>query len=188
MAAAFFFPGDTGRMTLPPLLERVLPLLERTPAVLDAQLRGLPDEWLNATDGPGTWSPLVVVGHMIHAEEDDWMPRLRRILQHGTAVPFDPFDREGQFTKSAGKCMSVLLDEFASIRAQSLLDLQALNLHPEQMALCGLHPVLGETSAGQLLATWAAHDMGHLLQINRTLARQLKSEVGPWAQFLSVMA
>ena len=163
-------------------------MLERTPAVLDAQLRGLPAEWINATDGPGTWSPLVVVGHMIHAEEEDWMPRLRRILQHGTAVPFDPFDREGQFTKSAGKTMNTLLDEFAATRARSLRDLHALDLQIEHMAMRGLHPVLGETTAHELLATWAAHDLGHLVQINRTLARALKPDVGPWAQFLSVMA
>lgn len=170
-----------------PLLQRIVPVLERTPAVLDAQLRGLPDEWINATDGPAAWSPLIVVGHMIHAEEEDWMPRLRRILEHGTALPFDPFDREGQFTKSAGKPMDVLLDDFASVRAQSLRDLHALDLQPEHMRSHGLHPVLGETSAQQLLATWAAHDLGHLVQINRTLARVLKPDVGPWAQFLSVM-
>lgn len=171
----------------PALLHTILPIIERTPAVLNAQLRGLPDEWINATDGPNTWSPLVVVGHMIHAEEEDWMPRLKRILQHGTSVPFDPFDREGQFVKSKGKTMDQLLDEFKQARTDCLMELRELNLQEEQLALEGMHPVLGATSAHQLLATWAAHDQAHLLQISRTLARKLKPEIGPWAAFLSVM-
>lgn len=169
------------------LLNTILPILERTPAVLNAQLRGLPDEWIDATDGPNTWSPLVVVGHMIHAEQDDWMPRLKRILQHGTSVPFDPFDREGQFTKSKGKGMDQLLDEFQHARTTCLDELRGLNLQEEHLALQGMHPVLGATSAHQLLATWAAHDQAHLVQISRTLARKLKPEIGPWAEFLSVM-
>jgi hypothetical protein len=169
------------------LLNTILPILERTPAILNAQLRGLPDEWLNATDGPNTWSPLVVIGHMIHAEEDDWMPRLKRILQHGTSLPFDPFDREAQFIKSKGKGMDQLLDEFQQVRASCLNELRALNLQEEHLQLKGLHPTLGETTAHQLLATWAAHDQGHLVQIHRTLARKLKPEIGPWSAFLSVM-
>lgn len=169
------------------LLTSILPLLERTPAALEAQLRGLPDEWINATEGEGKWSPLVVVGHMIHAEEEDWMPRLQRILQHGTSLPFDPFDREAQFTKSAGKGMDQLLDEFRKVREESLKDLRELNLQAHHLTLLGLHPTLGETTAHQLLATWAAHDQAHLVQIHRTLARRLKPEIGPWSQFLSVM-
>lgn len=169
------------------LLNTILPILERTPSVLDAQLRGLPEEWINVTDGPNTWSPFVVVGHMIHAEEEDWMPRLKRILQHGTSVPFDPFDREGQFIKCKGKSMDQLLDEFRDARALGLQELRDLNLQKEHLQLKGLHPVLGETSVHQLLATWAAHDQGHLVQIHRTLARILKPEIGPWAAFLSVM-
>ncbi len=171
----------------PALLNTVLPILERTPAVLNAQLRGLPEVWINATDGPNTWSPLVVVGHMIHADEDDWMPRLKRILQHGTTVPFDPFDREGQFTKCNGKGMDQLLDEFQHTRTACLNELRALDLQEGHLALEGMHPVLGATSAHQLLATWAAHDQTHLVQISRTLARRLKPEIGPWAEFLSVM-
>ncbi|MEK6398322.1 MAG: DinB family protein [Terriglobus sp.] len=171
----------------PALLNTILPILERTPAVLNAQLRGLPEEWINATDGPGTWSPLIVVGHMIHAEEDDWMPRLKRILQHGTSVPFDPFDREAQFVKSKGKTMDQLLDEFQHIRTNCLSELRALNLHEEHLTCKGLHPALGETTAHELLATWAAHDQAHLVQISRTLARKLKPDIGPWAEFLSVM-
>ena len=169
------------------LLNTILPILERTPAVLDAQLRGLPDKWINATDGPNTWSPLVVLGHMIHADGEDWMPRLKRILQHGTSVPFDPFDREGQFAKSKGKGIDQLLDEFQQVRTACLDELRTLNLQQEQLALEGMHPVLGATSAHELLATWAAHDQAHLVQISRTLARQLKPEIGRWAGFLSVM-
>jgi hypothetical protein len=169
------------------LLTTILPLLERTPAALEAQLRGLPDEWINATEGEGTWSPMIVVGHLIHAEQEEWMTRLRRILQHGVSVPFDPFDREAQFAKISGKTMEQLLHEFRTARAESLKELRELNLQPHHLALLGLHPVLGETTAHKLLATWAAHDQAHLLQIHRILARHLKPEIGEWARFLSVM-
>ena len=174
-------------MTQHPFLQEITPILERTPATLDAMLRGLPAVWTDATDGPNTWSAFDVLGHLIHGEQGDWMTRLNRVLNHGPSRPFDPFDREAQFRESKGKSLDMLLDEFTALRHQNLADLRALNLTEDQLQLTGTHPVLGPVTARQLLATWTAHDMAHILQISRTMARRFKADVGPWAQFLSVM-
>jgi len=168
-------------------LDECLAILTRTPATLDALLRGLPDAWTEATDGPGTWSPYVVVGHLIHGERADWMPRLSIILEHGTKRAFDPFDREAQFRESAGKSLETLLDEFAGLRRENLARLRSLDLQPAQLELQGMHPDLGPVTVRQLLATWTAHDLGHLLQVSRTMTRRYRDEVGPWAQYLSAM-
>jgi len=168
-------------------LEESLALLTRTPAALDSLLRGLPEVWTDATEGPNTWSPYTVVGHLIHAEKVDWMPRLQIILEYGPARAFDPFDREAQFRESEGKSLSNLLDEFTVRRNDNLARLRALNLQPVQLALPGTHPALGPVTLRQLLATWTAHDLGHLVQISRTMAKRYQQEVGPWAQYLSVM-
>lgn len=159
-------------------------VLTRTPATLEAMLRGLPDAWVTATEGPGTWSPYVVVGHLIHGERVDWMPRLAILLEHGTTRPFDPFDRE---PTGEVKPLCALLDEFSKLRRENLAKLRALDLQPAQLELKGLHPELGPVTVRQLLATWTAHDLGHILQISRVMARCYKQEVGPWAQYLSVM-
>jgi len=168
-------------------LEESLALLTRTPATLDSLLRGLPEVWTDATEGPNTWSPYTVVGHLIHAEKVDWMPRLQIILEHGPSRAFDPFDREAQFRESAGKSLSNLLDEFTVRRNDNLARLRALDLQPAQLQLPGTHPGLGPVTVRQLLATWTAHDLGHLVQISRTMAKRYQQEVGPWAQYLSVM-
>lgn len=165
-------------------LSESVAVLTRTPGTLDAMLRGLPEAWLDATEGPGTWSPRFVVGHLIHGEQVDWLPRLRIILQHGTTRPFDPFDREEQ---DAGRSMAELLDEFAALRASNLAELRPLILGPKQLDLQGSHPALGLVTVRQLIATWTAHDLGHMLQISRVMAKRYKQEVGPWAQYLSVM-
>jgi hypothetical protein len=162
-------------------------VLERTPAVLDALLRGLPAEWHDCTDGEGTWSPYVVVGHLIHGEKADWIPRLEMILEVGTARPFPPFDREAQFRESAGRPLEELLDEFAARRRESLARLGELAVGEAELGLEGLHPAFGRVTARQLLATWTAHDLSHLVQVNRTMARRYRAEVGPWAAYLSVM-
>ena len=162
-------------------------VLRRTPAVLEAMLRGLPEEWTLCTEGEGTWSPYAVVGHLIHGEKADWMPRLAMILEVGTTQPFPPFDREAQFRESAGETLTQLLDEFAERRRESLTQLAEMNLQPEHLALEGLHPAFGRVTARQLLATWTAHDLSHLVQVSRTMAKRYKTEVGPWAQYLSVM-
>ena len=159
-------------------------ILTRTPATLDSMLRGLPEVWLTATEGPGTWSPYVVVEHLIHAEKVDWMPRLRIVLEHGASRPFDPFDRE---PRGEEEPLSSLLDEFSKLRRHNLSNLRALDLQPAQLELKGLHPEFGPVTARQLLATWTAHDLGHILQVCRVMARRYRLEVGPWAQYLSVM-
>jgi hypothetical protein len=170
-----------------PFLEECLSVLTRTPGALDALLRGLPEAWTTATEGPGTWSPYDVIGHLIHGELTDWMPRLAIILEHGPSRPFDSFDREAQFRESKGKSLSTLLDEFVELRRDNLVRLRALNLQPAQLELKGTHPALGPVTAGQLLATWVAHDLDHILQVSRVMAKRYKQEVGPWAEYLSVM-
>ena len=170
-----------------PFLDECLSVLNRTPATLHALLRDLPDSWITATEGTGTWSPYVVVGHLIHCEKADWMPRLAIILEQGPSRPFDPFDREAQFRDSQGKSLSTLLDEFKDLRATNLERLRELNLQPAHLELVGTHPALGTVTARQLLATWTAHDLAHLLQITRVMAKRYKHEVGPWAEYLSVM-
>ncbi|HWF07662.1 MAG TPA: DinB family protein [Bryobacteraceae bacterium] len=168
-------------------VEECLSVLTRTPAVLDTALRGLPDVWTAATEGPGTWSPYVVVGHLIHCEEADWMPRLGIMLDYGPARPFDVFDREAQFRDSRGKALAQLLDDFSALRRDNVARLRALDLQPAQLDLRGTHPDLGPVTVRQLLATWTAHDLAHIVQISRVMARRWKNEVGPWAAYLSVM-
>ena len=170
-----------------PFIHECLSVLTRTPATLDALLRDLPEAWTAATEGPGTWSPYVVIGHLIHGETADWMPRLAIILEHGPTRPFDPFDREAQFSDSQGTSLSTLLDEFSALRRDNLTRLRALNLQAAQLELQGTHPALGPVTVRQLLATWTAHDLAHILQVSRVMARRYKQEVGPWAEFLSVM-
>jgi hypothetical protein len=168
-------------------VEECLSVLTRTPATLDALLRGLPEAWTEATEGPGTWSPYVVIGHLIHGEKVDWMARLNIILNDGPSRPFDPFDREAQFRDSDGKSLASLLDEFSALRQQNIARLRALNVQPGQFDLKGTHPTLGTVTLRELLATWTAHDLAHLVQVARVMAKRYKQDVGPFAQFLSVM-
>ena len=166
-----------------PFLEECLAVLSRTPATLDALLRDLPEAWTSATEGEGTWSPYVVVGHLIHGERVDWMPRVKIILEHGPSRPFDPFDREVQ----RGGSLPEMLDEFRALRCGNLERLRALNLQPGQFDLLGAHPAFGEVTLRQLLATWTAHDLSHIVQIARVMAKRFRQQVGPWAEYLSVM-
>lgn len=169
-------------------LAESLAVLERTPAVLNTLLRGLPAAWTDAvTEGVGTWSPYVVIGHLIHGEKADWIPRLQTILEHGRSKAFEPFDREAQFRDSEGKSLETLLDEFTMLRQQSLQQLRSHDLLPEHLDLQGTHPAFGPVTLRQLLATWTAHDLAHLVQIPRVMARRYRDEVGPWAAYLSVM-
>jgi hypothetical protein len=168
-------------------LEETVALLARTPGVLDALLRGLPEIWTRGKEGPGSWSPFEVVAHLIHTERDNWIPRARLILDFGETKAFEPFDREGNFSESQGKTLEQLLDEFARLRAESLQKLSAMNLLPRDLERRGLHPALGAATLSQLLATWAAHDLTHLHQISRVMAEQYREAVGPWSKFLGVM-
>jgi hypothetical protein len=169
-----------------PFLDECVAVLQRTPAVLDGMLRGLPEAWTSCTEGQGTWSPYTVVGHLIHGDKADWMPRLQMILEVGPTRPFPPFDREAQFRESAGKSLDELLDEFAHSRRESLAQLASLGLEAEHLTLEGRHPALGLVTVRQLLATWTAHDLSHLVQVNRTMAKRYRTDVGPWALYLSV--
>jgi hypothetical protein len=162
-------------------------LLARTPAALDALLRDLPDSWTLRNEGENTWSAFDVVGHLIHGDRTDWMPRARMILQFGETRAFEPFDRWGQARESEGKSLGQLLDEFARLRRESLAELHALNLRPEDLGRRGRHPALGVVTLSELLATWAAHDLTHLHQISRVMAYQYREAVGPWSAYLGVM-
>jgi hypothetical protein len=168
-------------------LENTIALLERTPAALDALLRGLPDMWTETNEGENTWSVRIVVAHLIHGEDEDWIPRARMILESGEAREFAPFDREGHLRYSQGKTLEQMLDEFAQARAKGLADLRALKLTAEDLRRRGRHPSFGTVTLSQLLATWAAHDLTHLHQISRIMAFQYRETVGPWARFLGVM-
>ncbi|HEV8522989.1 MAG TPA: DinB family protein [Terriglobales bacterium] len=168
-------------------LAEAVEVLTRTPATLNTMLRGLPQGWIRATEGRETWSPFDVVGHLIHGELTDWMPRLRIILEQGESRPFDPFDRFAQFENSKGKTLEQLLDEFSGLRAENVLDLNRLALRPEQFAVKGTHPALGTVTLGQLLATWVVHDLTHIVQISRVMAKRYGDDVGPWRAYLSVL-
>ena len=168
-------------------LDEATAVLERTPRTVRALLEGLPDAWTNATEGGDTWSPYDVVGHLIHGERTDWMTRTRIVLEHGDAQPFPPFDREGMKRESAGKTLAGLLDTFESLRRENLAALRALGLGPADLARTGLHADLGRVTLAQLLATWVAHDLDHVVQIARTMARRYGEAVGPWSAYLRVV-
>jgi len=162
-------------------------LLERTPAVLRALLGDLPDPWTTGNEGPDTWSPYDVVGHLIHGERVDWMARLAIILNDGPKTTFEPFDRFAQFDESRGKTLATLLDEFAGLRAANLERLRSLELTDADLERTGTHPRFGTVTARQLLATWTVHDLDHLMQVSRVMARQLTDEVGPWVEYLRIV-
>lgn len=168
-------------------LDDTVVLLARTPDVLNALLRGLPEAWTMGREGEGTWSPFEVVAHLIHAEYENWIPRARCILEHGESQAFGPFNRDGSFSESRRKTLEDLLDEFARARAESLQQLNAMDLLPQDLEKKGKHPALGTVTLSQLLATWAAHDLTHLHQISRVMAVQYRQDVGPWSKFLGVM-
>jgi hypothetical protein len=179
-------PADRTRRAF--VMEEAIAILARTPATLDALLRGLPDGWIVADEGDGTWSPYDVIGHLIHGERTDWMPRARIILQQGEARPFDKFDRFAQFAASEGRTLDSLLDEFAALREDNLRELAAMRLTGADFDRRGRHPELGVVTLRQLLATWVAHDLDHVMQIARVLARQYSDEVGPWRSYLRIIS
>ena len=162
-------------------LQDTISLLARTPAALNALLRDLPETWTLRNEGGETWSAFDIVGHLIHGERTDWMPRARMILQFGEAKTFEPFDRWGQGRESKGKSL------FTRLRSENLAELRALNLRQEDLERRGKHPALGVVTLSELLATWAAHDLTHLHQISRVMAHQYREAVGPWTKFLGVL-
>jgi hypothetical protein len=162
-------------------------VLERTPHTFRALLAGLPASWIDAVEGPDTWSPFDVVGHLIHGERADWMPRAQLILAQGPQRRFAPYDRSAHFHESQGKSLANLLDEFARLRAANVATLAGLRLTEVQLALEGEHPAFGPVTLRQLLATWVAHDLAHLAQTARVMAKQYREAVGPWRAYLPIM-
>lgn len=162
-------------------------VLERTPETLRALLAGLPPAWTEATEGPETWSPYAIVGHLIHGERTDWIPRARIILAQGADRRFTPFDMSAHFRESRGKSLADLLGEFARLRAENLATLEGWRLTEGQLALEGEHPEFGPVTLRQLLATWVVHDLGHLAQVARVMAKQYREAVGPWRAYLPVL-
>lgn len=168
-------------------LDRSYEILERTPAVLQALLAGLHDDWLRHNEGPETFSPYDVVGHLLHGEKTDWTERTKMILEFGNSKTFEKYDRFAQYEESKCKSLKQLLDEFVLIRKDNMVWFKGLNLTEQDLNKKGMHPVLGEVTLKNLLATWVVHDLTHIAQITRVMAKQYKSEMGPWPEFFRIL-
>ena len=175
--------GAATRTTMDFRLHDTIAVLERTPRVLEVLLADLADEWIDGNEGPDTFSPFEVVGHLLHGERTDWIPRARMILAQQPGTRFEPFDRFGHRIESEGKGLGELLATFRALRMENLATLRAWELGDRQLALRGEHPELGGVTLAQLLATWAVHDLTHIAQIARTMARQYQDAVGPWRRY-----
>jgi hypothetical protein len=168
-------------------LNQSIEILERSPLVLKTLLSGLSSEWINNNEGGDSWSPFDIMGHLIHGEKTDWMARMEIILSNKSDKTFTPFDRFAQFEESKGKTISQLLDEFAESRKKNLELLKSKTINSADLSKTGIHPAFGEVTLENLLATWAVHDLGHIAQIARVMAKQYKDEVGPWHEYLPVL-
>ena len=168
-------------------LELSIDVLRRLPAVLRALLIGLNEPWVRGTEGPETFSPFDVVGHLIDGEETDWIPRARIILAQGAEPRFEPYDRFRHKQRNVGRSIESLLAEFAQLRAANLALLASWQLTPAKLALPGIHPSLGRVTLAQLLASWVVHDLGHVAQVSRVMAKQYREAVGPWLPFMPVL-
>lgn len=162
-------------------------ILERTPKILSVYLKDLPKNWLMNNEGENTWSPFDVMGHLVHGEKTDWIARTKIILGNGDNKTFEPFDRFAQYEDSKGKTINNLLEEFKLLRAQNLVTLKSLNIQPTDYQKEGIHPALGTVTLEQLLSVWVAHDLGHIAQISRVMAKQYKTNIGPWKEYLRVV-
>ena len=167
-------------------LDQAIDVLRRTPGALREMLLGLPESWARGTEGPETFSPFDVVGHLIDGEETDWVPRALLILARGEAR-FEPYDRFRHKARNAGRSLESLLDEFARLRAANLATLAEWRVSDRQLALEGEHPAFGPVTLRQLLATWVAHDLGHVAQIARVMAKRYRDDVGPWQAYLPIL-
>jgi hypothetical protein len=180
-------PRDPTIASMRATLPDIIAILRNTPAVLRSLLRDLDAKWIGSNYGKDTFSPFDVVGHLIHGENTDWIPRARIILEHGEARAFEPFDRYAMYEASKGRTIAELLDEFESLRRENLRVLEAMNLTEADFARRGTHPALGPVTLGQLLATWAVHDLNHIHQIAKCMAWQYKDEIGPWREYVGVL-
>jgi uncharacterized damage-inducible protein DinB len=161
-------------------------MLARTPAILDTLLAGLPPAWMHRDDGPGTWSAYDIVGHLLHGEATNWLPRVQMVIEHGTGRPFEAFDREAMLGQEPEPA-AMLLARFQAARQASVEQLSSLGLTDGDLARRGLHPEFGEVTLGQLLATWVAHDLTHVAQVGEVLARHYRDDVGPWRAYLPAL-
>jgi len=168
-------------------LERAYEILDRTPSVLRSLLSGLDEAWLMNNEGPDTFSPFDVVGHLIHGEKTDWTARMKRIMEYGNTKAFDVYDRFAQYEESKGKSLEQLLEEFEILRRENMAWFRSLVFRDEDLERKGLHPRLGEVTMKNLLATWVAHDLTHIAQVTRVMAKQYKEEMGPWPQFFRIL-
>ncbi|HEX6731932.1 MAG TPA: DinB family protein [Pyrinomonadaceae bacterium] len=168
-------------------IELATEVLKTTPSTLKSVLGPLSEPWLIHNEGPETWSPFDIVGHLIHGEETDWIRRARIILEQGEERPFEPFDRFAMFEKSKGKSIAELLDSFGRLREENLRQLDLMQLSEDKLNKRGTHPELGVVTLRQLLASWVVHDLGHVAQAVRVMAKQYREEVGPWQQYLPVL-
>jgi len=162
-------------------------ILERTPGTLHATLHDLGTAWIDATEGPETWSAYVIVGHLVHAERTNWIPRARFILSQSTSRRLPPYDRFAHLRENEGTSLSVLLDEFGRLRAENLATLAAWRLTDTELALAGEHPEFGTVTLRQLLSTWVVHDLGHVAQIARVMAKQYRDAIGPWRSYSRIV-
>ena len=168
-------------------LNKAILILERVPQTLSTLLRGLPDDWVYTNEGANTWSPFDILGHLIHGENTDWIPRAKIILDEHQDKNFIPFDRFAQFENSKGKTLDELLEEFARRRAENIQLLKELNIDADALKKEGIHPEFGAVNLEQLLAAWVVHDLGHIHQITRVMAKNQKAAVGPWLKYLKVL-
>lgn len=174
-------------MTIEFSIDKSLSILERTPFVIEMLLRDLPEDWAMNNEGEGTWSPFDIVGHLIHGEKTDWIPRIKIILSDPGNKTFEPFDRFAQFNDSKGRTLSELLIEFKLRRKSSIEILNSLKITDNHLGQTGIHPKFGSVTLRELLATWVAHDLNHIGQIVRVMAKQYRNEVGPWKEFLGIL-
>ncbi len=168
-------------------LEKTIDILERTPNVLHAMLQNISADWTQNNEGPETWAVYDIIGHLIHGEKTDWIPRAEIILSENPDNSFEPYDRFAQFEESKGKLLMQLLDEFKILRTKNIEQLRSKKLTDKNLEEKGIHPVFGEVTLAQLLATWAVHDLNHIAQISRVMAKQYKTEVGPWIEYLKIL-
>lgn len=169
-------------------IEEAYEILERTPDVLRTLLQGLSDDWIRSNEGDGTWNAFDIVGHYIHGEKTDWIPRAMRIIEDGESKPFEPFDRFAQLEESKGKTLGQLLDEFASLRKKNVERLKAIMAESPALEKTGMHPALGRVTLHQLLATWVVHDLNHIQHIVRVMSKRYKEDVGPWVEYLRILS
>jgi len=168
-------------------LEKSYEILERTPLILHELLGGLIDDWILPNEGPETFSPYDVVGHLIHGEKTDWTERIKRIREYGNTKAFEVYDRFAQYKESNGKSLAQLLEEFKQLRKENMQWLKSLHLSEDELNKKGLHPSLGEVTLKNLLATWVVHDLTHIAQITRVMAKQYKEEIGPWTEYFRIL-